>query len=331
MANELLPKNDVEILPAAPAHLPLATPARVVEAFLAERNQNTLRVYRQGLAAFQAFLNKPSLEEACAFFLSRSQGEANDLVLAYRAHLRQKKLSVATQNHRLAALRSLVKLARMLGVCSFSIEVKSLRVEAYRDTRGPGAEGIDAMLAALERGQIPKERRDYALLRLLYDLALRRGEVLGLDLEHIDLSRGTVRDPGEGANGAGAAHPPRADAGCAARLGEGAGDVSRPAVRQLPRRLAGRDAAIGHRPLLHHPEARPGARPQGAPARGAPRGDHPGARPHRRRRARGAALLSPSRPVDLGPLRRRPPRPGRGRCQARRPKHEEEQGDLDLE
>jgi len=40
--------------------------------------------------------------------------------------------------------------------------------------------------------------RDFAILRLLYDLALRRGEVVSLDLEDIDLETGTARVLGKG-------------------------------------------------------------------------------------------------------------------------------------
>ncbi len=43
-----------------------------------------------------------------------------------------------------------------------------------------------------------KGLRDKAILHLLYDLALRRSEVVGLDLEDVDLERGTLRILGKG-------------------------------------------------------------------------------------------------------------------------------------
>ena len=43
-----------------------------------------------------------------------------------------------------------------------------------------------------------KGTRDFALLRLLFDLGLRRGEVVGLDLEHIGLEAGSVSILGKG-------------------------------------------------------------------------------------------------------------------------------------
>jgi integrase/recombinase XerC len=44
----------------------------------------------------------------------------------------------------------------------------------------------------------PKGLRDRAALRLLFDLALRRGEVVGLDAEDLDLAGGTVAVRGKG-------------------------------------------------------------------------------------------------------------------------------------
>jgi integrase/recombinase XerC len=43
-----------------------------------------------------------------------------------------------------------------------------------------------------------KARRDRALLRLLYDLALRRGEVVSLNVESVDLEAGTLSVIGKG-------------------------------------------------------------------------------------------------------------------------------------
>jgi len=73
-----------------------------------------------------------------------------------------------------------------------------LRVEAYRDTRGPGPDGFRKLLARLNGRQDFAALRDRALLRLLYDLALRRGEVVGLDREDVDLVTGTVAVLGKG-------------------------------------------------------------------------------------------------------------------------------------
>ncbi len=166
--------------------------SELVEAFLAGRNEHTLGAYRQDLEDFRAFVGAFDLDAAARTLLSLPHGEANGLVLAYRAELVDRGLAAATINRRLAALRSLVKLGRTLGLVSWALEVPSLEARAYRDTRGPGRDGYLRLLAALKDRQDAKGTRDRAILRLLYDLALRRAEVCRLDVEDVDLERGAV-------------------------------------------------------------------------------------------------------------------------------------------
>jgi integrase/recombinase XerC len=93
-----------------------------------------------------------------------------------------RKLAPATVARRIAALRSVVKLARTLGRITWAIDIPSPRAEAYRDTRGPGLAGWKAMLAAVKKqAATPKGKRDLSLLRLMHDLGLRRGEVVALE------------------------------------------------------------------------------------------------------------------------------------------------------
>ena len=169
----------------------------LVQAFLAGRSPRTLCAYRDDLAQFAAFAGASSPEEAAARLLSGGPGLANALTLGYRNHLRDRGLQAASVNRRLAAIRSLVKLARTLGLVTWGLEVSGLPGEAYRDTRGPGAEGVRKLLDTTA-GEGPRERRDRAVLRLLFDLGLRRGEVASLDFADLDLGRGTLSVLGKG-------------------------------------------------------------------------------------------------------------------------------------
>jgi integrase/recombinase XerC len=54
------------------------------------------------------------------------------------------------------------------------------------------------LTAAKERATTPRGKRDLALLRLMHDLGLRRGEVVALDLADLDLEAGTVAVVGKG-------------------------------------------------------------------------------------------------------------------------------------
>lgn len=177
--------------------------AALVGAFLAGRNARTMAAYGRDLADFRAFLagaGRPTadLDDAARVLLAAGQGGANALALAYRASLLDRRLAPATVNRRLAALRSLVTLARTLGVVPWALDVAGVTAERYRDTRGPGRAGVAQLVAQLAARPDAKGRRDLAAVRLLYDLALRRAEVLALDVADVDLAAGTVAVVGKG-------------------------------------------------------------------------------------------------------------------------------------
>lgn len=177
---------------------PVDPVARLVTAFLAGRNARTMRAYSQDLEDFRAFAGVGTVEAAAAALLGHGHGEANAAALAYKASLVERGLAAATVNRRLAALRSLVKLARVLGVVPWTLEVQNAKAQPYRDTRGPGRVGFRAMLEQLAGRDDRKARRDRAILRLLYDRGLRRGEVVSLDLEDVDLQTSTLAVLGKG-------------------------------------------------------------------------------------------------------------------------------------
>ena len=178
----------------------------MLRAFLNGRKAETITAYRQDLEDFQGFIQAPSLEQAASLLLARGPGEANALALDYKANLMDRELAANTINRRLTALRSLVKLGRTLGVVSWTIEVQSVKADPYRDTRGPGRAGFRDMLDTLAKRKDPKSTRDRAILRLLFDLGLRRAEVLRLDMEDLDLEAGTVAVLGKGRTDGGYTH-----------------------------------------------------------------------------------------------------------------------------
>ena len=187
---------DIEILPKGALALP--NMGQLLDAFLDGRSEHTRRMYTQDLEDFRAFAKQSSLVNTAGYFLKLPQGEANRVALAYQTSLKKRQLAPATINHRLAALSSLVRLGRMLGFCTFTLTLTRIPVQAYRNTKGPGADGVEAILRALEPAKTDKEKRDYAMLRLMYDLALRRSEVAGLDLKHVNLDKSTLEILGKG-------------------------------------------------------------------------------------------------------------------------------------
>lgn len=110
----------------------------------------------------------------------------------------ERGLKAATVNRRLAALRALVKLARTLGLVAWALEIANLKADQDRDLRGPTRGALKRVLHVLDQRGDAKAKRDRAILRLLHDLGLRRGEVVSLDLLHVDLTAGTLSVLGKG-------------------------------------------------------------------------------------------------------------------------------------
>lgn len=173
---------------AQAAALPVLARRALLESFLAGRKPTTLRAYQNDLSDFATWAQRPTPAAACDWLFSLPACEANAIVLAYRGALLDRGLAAATVARRLSALKSLGKCARLVGVCSWALEVEAPAVESYRDVRGPGDDGYRAMLATAQaRALHPRGRRDVALLRLLHDLGLRRSEAVNIDLGDVEL------------------------------------------------------------------------------------------------------------------------------------------------
>ena len=170
----------------------------LIDAFLSGRSPRTVEAYAADLEDFRRFVRATDIDEAAHVLLSGTHGEANAMALAYKSRLVDRELSPATINRRLAALRSLVKLGRTLGMVGWSLEVSNAKGSAYRDTRGPGRNAVRMMMEICTERHDEKGVRDLAILHLLYDLGLRRGEVVRLDLEDINLEKGTIAVLGKG-------------------------------------------------------------------------------------------------------------------------------------
>lgn len=177
-----IPTHPTDIMPAT-GHV-----WHLIDLWLAQVAETSARSYRSTLADFAAHLDLPIELAVAALLQDRARGHA--LALGYRARLLETRKAPNTSNLRLAALRSLVSQARTLGLVDWSLEVPGVRATPYRDTRGPGRAGFRALLAAATSA------RDRAILRLLFGLALRVGEVVSLDLAHVNLDVLQVRGKG---------------------------------------------------------------------------------------------------------------------------------------
>ena len=192
------PENLPALLESADATPATIGPVDLIGAFLSGRKATTIRAYAKDLDDFAAFLGM-TRSSAVELLVAGGPGNANATALAYRAHLDGRKLAPATICRRLAALRSVVRMARRIGRIAWALDVDSPRSRAYRDTRGPGEHGVRKMVKqAGKDARTPKGRRDLAILRLAYDGGLRRFEIAGLDLADVDLEGLTVSVTGKG-------------------------------------------------------------------------------------------------------------------------------------
>lgn len=178
------------------------THRELVDAFLRRKSPNTTAAYRRDLEQFREWIGADTLEQAAKALLTAEHGQANLAALRWKQHLVEEGLAVNTINRRLAALRSMVELANRIGMVPWTLSVDNLPTTKYRDTSGPGVDGFKQMLAKLdEREDNLKTRRDRAMVHLLFGLALRRFEVVALDVDDVDFVRSRLRITGKGRHG----------------------------------------------------------------------------------------------------------------------------------
>lgn len=222
MGKRVIPTPTSEAIELATSGTVLAVPhadepraKRLLRHWLEGRNAATIAGYRGDMADLAEFMRDTAGRPLVAPMASRTPeqaasaaevaiaaliglgnakgaGEANAYVLSYRVDLIRRELAPRTINRRMAAIRSMLKLARLLGFISWTVEVESVRVASVKDTRGPGKPVVISMMRELvDRARTGEVLaiRNLAVLHLLYDLGLRRGEISSLDVEHWESGR----------------------------------------------------------------------------------------------------------------------------------------------
>lgn len=187
--------------PAAPAHDPAAAAApdpagaAGLERFLAslkhERrlSAHTHDAYRRDLERLLEFCRRRGLAVA-------TLGHAE--VRAFAAGEHAAGADARTVQRRLSAVRAFYRFLAREGTCTTNPAQEVRAPKAAR--RLPATLDPDAMGRLLEMaGTDHLSVRDRALMELLYSSGLRLGEIVGLDLEDLDLKDRTVRVTGKGA------------------------------------------------------------------------------------------------------------------------------------
>jgi integrase/recombinase XerC len=152
-----------------------------------KRSLNTRRAYEKDLYYFflAAYGQKPT-ESVITQFLQLNRFDAIAIALRYKSELITRGLKEATINRRLSALKSLVNFAAKLGKCNWNLDdIQTESVQSYRDTTGLKPDKIRDMLLHIDQDK-PSGKRDFAILRLLWDNALRRNEVVSANISDFD-------------------------------------------------------------------------------------------------------------------------------------------------
>ncbi len=193
--------RDVAIVPAIeqpPAHVlaTLPAPGDVYEHLFRQLSERTREAYEGDLSAFAAWLQLSSSRAAVGYFLSQPPERAQALALGWLAEMQAQTppLAPATQSRRLSALKSVLKVARSLGVVSWTLNVKAPKASSLRDTDGFDVETAQKLLAVCGEGLFGL--RNQILVRLLYVHALRRVEVTRILTKHFDGRRVLVHGKG---------------------------------------------------------------------------------------------------------------------------------------
>jgi integrase/recombinase XerC len=166
---------------------PLIREADLLGDFFAGLKTTSKRTYRQRLEHLARWLGCP-IEALPVGLLGAGRGPATQLVLRYRGHLLDTGAAPSTVNVTLSAIRSLIGMARAVGRIDWTIDVKGVGAQPYRDTAGPGVVAIRRIVEqARANPDAATVARNVTIVRLLFDLALRCNELTTLELDHVEL------------------------------------------------------------------------------------------------------------------------------------------------
>jgi integrase/recombinase XerC len=156
---------------------------------------HTVRAYESDLSQFLAFL---------ASHAGRRLSDLTPTDLdhvntrAFLADLNHKGISKASAARKLSAIRAFGRHLRQEGL--IDNDPAALVGTPKREVRIPSHLAVEEMVTLLDApdGSAPLGRRDKAILELFYASGLRLSELVGLDLEDVNLSARVVRVLGKG-------------------------------------------------------------------------------------------------------------------------------------
>ena len=156
---------------------------------------HTVRAYESDLSQFLAYL---SGERKTPLKALRTAEVDLSAVRGFLAHLYHRGNARSSAARKLAAVRTFSRYLQRQG--TLDRDPAALVGTPKREERLPVHLGVDEVQRLIETPDLsqPLGRRDRAILELFYASGLRLSELVGLDLEDVNLSRRVVRVLGKG-------------------------------------------------------------------------------------------------------------------------------------
>lgn len=232
------------------------TTETILRAWYQGKGTHTIRAYQRDLEAFALYLSgalgiRPVMTVPIALdkFFRQSAPSAHEIALGFRDFLLSAKLSSSTVNRHIATLRSVTKLARMLGLATWILEVGGVKAERRRDTRGPTPDLVAQLLDAT-KGDTEQQTRDYAIVMVFYCMGLRVSELCSLSIQDTNLETGTTWIMGKGRREREIVPMPATVVEAVTRYLQHRGDKSGPLFQTLGNRGASRNGGLETRSVL---------------------------------------------------------------------------------
>src|SRR4030081_2061929 len=136
-----------------------------------------------------------AIDQFIAWYCSEPRLAFNRIVVVrYRMYLESRSLAANTINQQLAAVRRLAHEAADSGLLSPELaagisRVKGVKQLGFRSGNWLSAEQSSEVLKCA-RGNSMRAKRDYAMLALLFGCGFRRSELVGLELDEIQMRQG---------------------------------------------------------------------------------------------------------------------------------------------
>ena len=136
-----------------------------------------------------------AIDQFIAWYCSEPRLAFNRIVVVrYRMHLESRGLAANTINQQLAAVRRLAHEAADSGLLSPELaagisRVKGVKQLGFRSGNWLSAEQSSAVLQH-SCGDSMRAKRDYAMLAMLFGCGFRRSELVGLELDEIQMRQG---------------------------------------------------------------------------------------------------------------------------------------------